>query len=424
MSFNRRAVISTVLFATVVAMTASLILFLGSTAQAAGRRSEAVAAKASRAKVPAPLAELIASDAWIGADFGWSVSVSGSTAVVGAPYTNPAGGTYTGGIGAAYIFSDTGGKWTQKAELTPPAADAQPTGDFGWSVSISGKTVAVGAPGEGNGAAYVFTRSNGAWVQQGATLLAADGGCCDKFGWSVVTSGTTVVVGADKAYTGADEDVRTGAAFVFAYGGSNWERDASADRLRWRPRRHVRLVAGVVRLDFGGERRDPHGATGAIYVFTGSATWSQQAELVGQQTTVGDYFGDKIAISGTHIVAGGPGYNTEQGAAWVFSGAGANWNQVAMLTASDGQQNACFGWAVGLSGTTVLVGAEQTASDSGAAYEFTGNGSRWTQRHELVAHDGGSTPEFGYSASLSGKTAIISADGSDSGTGSAYIYRL
>jgi hypothetical protein len=167
-----------------------------------------------------------------------------------------------------------------------------------------------------------------------------------------------------------------------------------------------------------------HGATGAIYVFTGSATWSQQAELVGQQTTVGDYFGDKIAISGTHIVAGGPGYNTEQGAAWVFSGAGANWNQVAMLTASDGQQNACFGWAVGLSGTTVLVGAEQTASDSGAAYEFTGNGSRWTQRHELVAHDGGSTPEFGYSASLSGKTAIISADGSDSGTGSAYIYRL
>jgi hypothetical protein len=408
-------VIATVLFALLVALTGSLVLFLGSTAQAAARHHRPVA---SKPKVPPVLGELIASDAWVGDNFGWSVSVSGSTAVVGAPYANSPAGSYTG---AAYIYTDVGGVWTQQALLT--ASDAVTGGDFGQSVFISGKTVVVGAPGQDftNGEAYVFTESDsGVWAQQGLPLAPDDGGCCDKFGYSVSTSGTTVVVGADKAYI---NDVKTGAVYVFANSGGTWNKiqtltadDSNpGDMFGWSMALSgSTLVVSAV----------THGGTGAIYVFTHSTTWTQRAELVGSQATDNDYFGDKVAISGKRIVAGGPGYNQTTGAAWIFTGSGAKWKQEAMLQAHDGQQNACFGWAVGISGSTVLVGAEQTAAGSGAAYVFKAKGSKWTEISDLSSTDGGSTPEFGYSASLSGKTALIGADGSDAGSGSAYLYKL
>jgi hypothetical protein len=408
-------VIATALFALLVALTGSLVLFLGSTAQAAARHHRPVA---SKPKVPSVLGELIASDAWVGDNFGWSVSVSGSTAVVGAPYANTAAGSYTG---AAYIFTDIAGVWTQQAVLT--ASDAAANGDFGQSVFISGQTVVVGAPGQdfGNGEAYVFTESDlGVWSQEGLPLAPHDGGCCDKFGYSVTTSGTAVVVGADKAFI---NDVKTGAVYVFAYSGGNWSTTQTltaddsnpGDMFGWSMALSgSTLVVSAV----------THDGTGAIYVFTHSTTWTQRAELVGKQATDNDYFGDKVAISGKRIVAGGPGYDETTGAAWVFSGSGANWKQVAMLQAQDGQEMACFGWAVGISGTTVLVGAEQTDAGSGAAYVFKAKGSKWTQLDELTSTDGGSTPEFGYSASLSGKTALIGADGSDADSGSAYLYKL
>lgn len=410
MSFNRRAVISTVLFATVVAMTASLILFLGSTAQAAGRRSEAVAAKA---KVPAPLAELIATDAWTGDDFGWSVAISGSTAVVGAPYAN----SYTG---AAYVFTDVAGTWTQQAELT--AGDAVSGAQFGRSVAISGTTIVIGAPDSyyGIGSAYVFTETAGAWSEQDELAGWNMGAMSNvKFGYSVETTGTTVMVGAD-GYAG-----QMGSVFVFTGSGGNWtdqqQLTASdggpSDMFGWSlAESGSTLLVSAVKAN---------NDTGAVYVFTDEAgTWSQEAELTASDAAANNYFGDKAAIEGSRIVVGAPGHDSEQGAAYVFTGSGSTWTQKAELTASDGGPNDCFGWAVGLSGNTVLVGAEQTNNDSGAAYVFKEVGSKWRQRTELTPGDGGSTDEFGYSASLSGRTAVIGADGAEAGAGSAYLYKL
>jgi hypothetical protein len=78
-----------------------------------------------------------------------------------------------------------------------------------------------------------------------------------------------------------------------------------------------------------------------------------------------------------------------------------------------------------LSGKTVLVGAEKTHADSGAAYVFTQrNARKWTQHHELRATDGGTTDQFGYSASLSGTMAIVGADQAEGGAGAAFIYKL
>ena len=91
-------------------------------------------------------AKLTASDGAIDDYFGWSVAISGSTVIVGAPYN-------TSQIGAAYVFTRSGSTWAQQAELN--AFDGAVGDEFGYSVVISGPTVAVGAP-SGVGAVYVF----------------------------------------------------------------------------------------------------------------------------------------------------------------------------------------------------------------------------------------------------------------------------
>ena len=128
--------------------------------------------------------------------------------------------------GAAYVFIRSGGVWSQQAYLKPPVVGSTKAGagyEFGWSVAISGDTMAVGAydeassstginstPNEvapGAGAAYVFARSGGVWSQQAYLKPAAVGTtqANDHFGAAIAVSGDTVVVGAfqeDSSSTG------------------------------------------------------------------------------------------------------------------------------------------------------------------------------------------------------------------------------
>ena len=142
-------------------------------------------------------AELTASDGAAGDLFGYSVSVSGGTALVGAAVHH--GRRRTPTQGAAYVFVQSGTTWTQQAELT--ASDGAAGDHFGGSVSVSGSTALVGAPfaqvggNADEGAAYVFVQSGTTWTQQ-AELTASDGAGAILFGGSVSVSGGTALVGA------------------------------------------------------------------------------------------------------------------------------------------------------------------------------------------------------------------------------------
>jgi hypothetical protein len=99
-------------------------------------------AGAARPRVTPPIgkqmAELVGSDTVANDSFGYSVAISGSTAVVGAPI-------HAEDAGTAYVFTDTKGVWKQVAELV--GSDTVADDDFGGSVAISGSTVVVGARG-------------------------------------------------------------------------------------------------------------------------------------------------------------------------------------------------------------------------------------------------------------------------------------
>jgi hypothetical protein len=164
-------------------------------------------------------AELTASDGAVSEELGFAVSVSGGTALVGAPEHQVGANEEQG---AAYVFVQSGTTWTQEAELA--ANDGAVVDAFGSSVSVSGGTALVGAPARqvgtaaDEGAAYVFVQSGTTWTQQ-AELTASDGAEDDVFGSSVSVSGSTALVGAFNHDVGAN--VGQGSAYVFVNGSAN-----------------------------------------------------------------------------------------------------------------------------------------------------------------------------------------------------------
>jgi hypothetical protein len=131
--------------------------------------------------------KLLASDGGDGDFFGVSVSISGDYAIIGAFGDDLRG--------SAYVFVRSGSSWLQEAKLV--ASDSSMDDMFGYSVSISGDYAIIGAFGDDSrGSAYIFVRSGSSWLQE-AKLVASDGGDGDFFGFSVSISGDYAIIGAE-----------------------------------------------------------------------------------------------------------------------------------------------------------------------------------------------------------------------------------
>jgi hypothetical protein len=250
---------------------------------------------------------------WYARQFGYSISVSddGRTALVGAPWDdNPNGPD----AGAAYVFTATGGFWSQRAKLLAedgaPERDAWDGDRLGRSVSLSGdgETALVGAyRDEQGGSAYVFERSGGAWRQRAELTSGAD--AATTVGWSVSLSadGTTALVGDPDAGP-AD---RAGAAYVFETADGGWrqratvtpdDRDAK-DRVGWSVALSADGTAAVVGAESAETRSgrvSEHGfGPGAAYVLAASdGDWSVREKLAPADGEPRDKFGRTVALSG------------------------------------------------------------------------------------------------------------------------------
>ena len=159
------------------------------------------------------LQKVTASDGAAGDAFGRTIATSGDTAVIGAPQDTVGANLEQG---SAYVFTRNGTAWTQQAKLI--ATDGAANDGFGVSVTISGDTIVVGVLQDAIGAnlsqgsAYVFVRSGVSWAQQ-AKLTASDGAANDTFGASVTMSGDTIAIGAPAHAVGAN--LIQGSAYIF-----------------------------------------------------------------------------------------------------------------------------------------------------------------------------------------------------------------
>ncbi len=344
---------------------------------------------------------------------------SGATGVNGDQSDNS---TYV--AGAAYVFVRNGATWGQQAYLK--ASNTEVHDWFGCSVAVSGDTVVIGAPGErsnatgvngdqndntayGIGAAYVYVRAGGIWNQQ-AYLKAsnADVGAGpysgDRFGRSVAISGDTVVVGADQEDSGTNvvnghqngngaHDA--GAAYVFGRCGTTWSQEVYLKASNSDAGDHFGVSVGVwsdtAVVGAYGEDSSATGVngdqdnfaahkSGAAYVFDRSGRiWTQRAYLKASNTDISDFFGISVAVFGDTVVVGAhfedssaTGVDGDQdddslysaGAAYVFERSGTAWSQAAYLKASNTDTHEYFGWAVDVSGDTVVIGAYREDSAS------------------------------------------------------------
>ena len=297
------------------------------------------------------------------------------------------------------------------------ASDAIGMSQQGVAVALSadGNTALVGGDGDNNnvGAAWVFTRSGGAWREQAKLVGNSVIGAYAFQGIQVALSGdgNTAIVGG----TGDSQSI--GAAWVFVRSGSTWSQQAKL------------VGTGAIGQSYQGFRvalsgdgntalvsgSGDDGNTGATWVFTRSnGTWSQQGnKLIGTGAAGSAFQGWSVALSadGNTAISSGVYDNNETGAAWVFARSNGAWTQQGPKLVGTGAApgKPWEGWSVALSADgneAVLQGTPDDGS-AGCLWTFTRSNGVWTQRGNKVVTSG-----VGYTIPThQGHSVAVSADG-------------
>lgn len=160
--------------------------------------------------------------------------------------------------------------------------------------------------------------------------------------------------------------------------------------------------------------------------------WVQTAQLSAADGVFGDNFARSVALTEVNeAFVGAPGADApiaESGAVYVFTLVGGVWMQSAKLVAGDGSESASFGFSAAVSGTTAVIGApsdDALATDAGSAYVFEKLAGVWTQTAKLTASDVGPMQSFGSAVTILGTQAVIgSATDDEFGfrTGAVYVF--
>ena len=414
--------------------------------------------------------------------FGYSVSLDGDRLAVGASDDDGSGAWYTDS-GAVYIFKRTGTTWTLEQEISDQASGftvLESLDFFGYSVSLDGDRLAVGAygdvghSGDATGAVYIFKRTGTNWALEQEISDQETGfdslWSSDYFGYSVSLDENRLAVGAYLDYGHSGDS--TGAAYIFKRTGTTWalEQEISDQETGFNYLKPFDYFGEF--LDLDGDRLavgaafddgDNGADAGAVYIFkrTGS-TWDLEQEISNQVTgSTGlfmdldglDSFGWNVDLDGDRLAVGAMGDDShnrsETGAAYIFKRTGTTWaleqkisDQSAGLSLSNRDS---FG-IVALDGDRLAVGAYlddgSSGADTGAAYIFKRTGTTWVLEQEIADRASGfsalvSKDWFGKSIALDDGRLVVGAYG-DNGiygergqspyssytnvTGAAYIF--
>ena len=372
-------------------------------------------------------------------EFGSSVALSGDTLAVGVNLEDSDETTITNGTtasdddsnvssGAVYVYKRTGTSWAQEAYVK--AANNGANDNFGYSVALSGDTLAVGSHLEdsnettitnststssddsssNSGAVYVYKRTGTSWAQE-AYVKAANNDSGDRFGWYVALDGDTLAVGSPFEFSNQTTI-------------TNGTTASSDDSIEW---------------------------SGAVYVYKRTGTsWAQEAYVKAANNDWYDKFGYSVALDGDTLAVGASEEDSNQttitngttassnkdnpssGAVYVYKRTGTSWAQEAYVKAANNDHSDQFGSSVALSGDTLAVGvnledsnettitngttasSDDNSTNSGAVYVYKRTGTSWAQEAYVKAANNGADDYFGYSVALDGDTLAVGAYKEDS----------
>ena len=318
--------------------------------------------------------------------FGWSVSISGSYAIVGANQEGDASGTNSGKV---YIFNSVTGALLRTLNNPNPVGTSADD-YFGGSIDICGNYCIVGAYGEADaggdlsGKAYIYevTTGNLLWTLNNPNLYSTSAG--DYFGYRVSLSNNYAIVSAYRE--GDAGGTLSGKAYIFS-------------------------------------------------VATGALLWTLNNPNA-YSTSANDYFGYNVDISGNYAIVGAYQENdaggSHAGKAYIFNViTGALVRTLNDPNAYGTSANDFFGFRVGISTNYCIVGAYQEGDAggtmSGKAYIFNINtGTLVKTLNDPNAYGTSKNDYFGFSVDISGSVAIVGAyqenDAGGSHAGKAYIF--
>jgi uncharacterized repeat protein (TIGR01451 family) len=317
--------------------------------------------------------KLIGSGAGCCGQQGTSVAISadGNTVLVGG-----AGDDYSdsGAVGAAWVWTRTAGVWSEQAKLIGSGATGQAFQGESVALSADGNTALVGGPHDNSnvGAAWVFTRSGGVWTQQGTKLTGSGTPHSQGSSVSLSSDGNTAMVGGFSLF-------EAGAAWIWTRSGGVWTQQGPA--LAGSEAAGAATVGSLVSISSDGNTGAVGGYTdnnnaGAVWIWTRSGgIWTQQgSKLVSPESTNAQQ-GRGLSLSGDGniLIIGGPNDLAHIGGVWFWTRSAGVWSQRgSKIVGSGATGNAFQGGSVSLStdGDTALVGGQLDTNSHGAVWVF------------------------------------------------------
>ncbi|GEM_PF-4514943 len=406
--------------------------------------------------------KVVASDRAASDNYGYNVSISGSYAVVGAPFQDldVAGANSMSNAGAAYILLQTNGVWAQVQKIV--SSDRAINDNFGYRVAIDGNYIVIGAWAEdedangantlGNaGSAYVFKNNSGTWSQI-KKIVNSDRRTADNFGVAVSISGDYVVVGShlqDYNAVNTTSVISGGAVYIYQNNSDTWtqmQKIVPVDR-SWQDYfgLSVSIDGDYIVVGARQEGTEPYltsktlpyyGADsvtkitnqGAAYIFKNiSGIWTEMQKLVAPIRNTTDLFGYVVSIDNDIVSISSPQEDedaselntlTDAGAVYVFQNYSDTWRFTQKIVASDRATTDLFGRDVCVSGTHIVIGAFQEDEDAsgvnaltnaGSAYFYEKVNEAWVQTKKVAASDRAVDDNFGYRVAVNGNNAIITS---------------
>ena len=255
-------------------------------------------------------------------EFGTNIALNPQTLAVSALQPDKSG--------SVYMYTRAGGLWNNPVRIVPQ--DTKPDQEFGYSISVSGSHLAIGAPGDGgdnNGAVYLYTRSSNGWTP--VKITPQNRRLNARFGTSVLVRGDVLFVGAMRDEQGTYSDSGSGVVYVYAQYGDAWH---FIQKLKPQMNDNSgKFGAALAYSDDGStlavgapESNAEKDNAGAAYIFTRTkenpAMWELKEIAAPDEVRRGDEFGSSIDFEGLNLFIGAYGRDVEErnaGAVYLYS---------------------------------------------------------------------------------------------------------
>ena len=362
--------------------------------------------------------KLMPSDPIFEGRFGFSIAIDGELAAIGARSTT------SPGIGSVYVLEHNNGQWTERQKLVPN--DGSTFDNCGFAVDIDGTRVAISCDGQNSntGAVYLFDFDGNQWSQtqkiSGPEARGGGGSAGESFGYSLSLDGDRIAIGAPNQ----SGNNAPGAVYMYGFDGNNWSQIQKLVANDVSNRNYlgfsVALLADVL---VSGAIRDTQFGTsaGAAYVFEFDGINWQQSQKILPQSTDTQSLGTSVGLTSDTLVIGASNDSTvvsAAGAAYVYEQDQlGDWIQIKGLFASDAQVGDRLGRQLSITDGSILLlrFADTFSQNTGAGYLFKKYGNGWTETKIIQPSENVVGDLFAVFGAISNDKILIGAPFDDDG---------